>query len=339
MTRRAACAALALPALARAARAQPAGADLWAAYRARFLRPDGRVVDTGNRNVSHTEGQGWTLLFAERFDDRATFERVLAWTRATLGRPHDRLFSWRYRPDARPAVDDPNNATDGDLFIAWALLRAHRRWNDPAHRTQALAIASDVLRLLLRRRAGRALLLPGVEGFERPEGIVVNPSYVVLPAYQALAEATGDATWRLLAEDGLALLRAVRFGRWGLPPDWLFLPRDGAPPRIAPGWPPRFSFDAVRVPLWLAWAGLAADPAAEGAARFWTETARPVPPAWTDLATDALAEYAQPAGMLAVARLLLGARGGAALPAPGAPQDYYSAALLLLTDLARNDTA
>ena len=36
----------------------------WRSYKQRFVATDGRVIDTGNKNVSHTEGQGYAMLFA-----------------------------------------------------------------------------------------------------------------------------------------------------------------------------------------------------------------------------------------------------------------------------------
>ena len=42
--------------------------------------------------------------------------------------------------------------------------------------------------------------------------------------------------------------------KWMLPPDWLRVDRARtARSSIAPGWPPRFSWDAIRVPLHVAW--------------------------------------------------------------------------------------
>jgi|GEM_PF-5729170 len=58
----------------------------WDTYKSRFLMPDGRIVDTGNKNVSHTEGQGFAMLMALANDDRASFVtgegyglRLIAW--------------------------------------------------------------------------------------------------------------------------------------------------------------------------------------------------------------------------------------------------------------------
>ena len=309
----------------------------WIVFRDRFVAPDGRVVDTGNGGISHTEGQGWAMLLAATMDDRATFHLVHAWTRRHLSRPGDALFSWRFRPGARPPVDDPNNATDGDLYIAWALVRASMRWQDPALLAAAGAIGRDVLRLLTREHGGQLLLLPGAHGFEDARRFVVNPSYLVLPAFAALDQAAPDPRWRQLASDGLRLLREARFGRWGLAPDWLAVSRPDGRLSPADGWPPRFSYDAVRVPLLLAWGGHRTAPAAQAALRFWTDPEHPLPAAWVDLMTDTRAPYAASGGVWAVAALLSGSAGEAAWAL--APQDdYYAAALKMLVMVAEQDS-
>src|SRR5271163_4464124 len=63
-----------VPAVVRAQDGSLAGE--WLKYRGRFVENDGRVRDTGNKDVSHTEGQGLAMLFAEACDDRAAFDRV-----------------------------------------------------------------------------------------------------------------------------------------------------------------------------------------------------------------------------------------------------------------------
>src|SRR5690606_13952978 len=106
---------------------------LWPAFKSAFLDPTGRIVDNGNGGISHSEGQSYALLLALWNDDRATFDTVLAWTERTLSHPDMALFSWRYDPRAANPVADPNNATDGDIAIAWALAEAGRKWRDPAY--------------------------------------------------------------------------------------------------------------------------------------------------------------------------------------------------------------
>jgi endoglucanase len=309
----------------------------WAAFRGRFVQPDGRVVDTGNGGVSHTEGQGWGMLFAEHFGDIATFDSILGWTSRNLRRPHDALHAWRYRPgDARP-VSDTNNATDGDLCIAWALARAARRWGAADHAEAAAGIARDVLRLLTARVRGEPVLLPGVAGFDRPASIVVNLSYYVFPAFALLASLAPSADWDELQLHGRWLIEEARFGRWMLPPDWLQLGRGGNELAPARPWPPLCSFDAIRVPLYLIWAGLD-EPVIGAFAAFYAPRGGAPPPAWVNLETGAEAPYPAPSGMLAVARLAAAvgtaSDGPIDFPSVAAAPDYYAAALILLARIA-----
>ncbi len=309
----------------------------WAKFKARFISAEGRVIDTGNGNVSHSEGQGYALLMAEWTNDRATFERVLAWTKANLSRPNDALFAWRWRPGQAVAVEDMNSATDGDLGIAWALARGAARWGVAAWQRQAEAIGCAVLALSTRDVAGRLLLLPGPRGFDRPGKVIVNPSYYLFPAIRALAQIVPDARWARLEQDGLWLQGAARFGRWGLSADWVDVAANNGAVTPAIGWPARFSWDAVRVPLYLVWAGEHQATAVLAAAAFWSQPRGQGVAAWADLTSGQLAPYTGHVGIQAVAALSQAAAAGRGA-APHAPvseaPDYYAASLALLTRMA-----
>src|SRR5476649_2943550 len=90
------------------------GSD-WSIFRQNFISPEGRVIDTGNGNVSHSEGQGYAMLIATAYGDRKTFDRVWKWTQTNLQtRPNDKLLSWLWKPDGSSdggVVADPNNAS------------------------------------------------------------------------------------------------------------------------------------------------------------------------------------------------------------------------------------
>ena len=314
----------------------------WAAFQARFLAPEGRVVDSGNAGVSHSEGQGWGLLFSVRADDRPGFERLLGWTRRVLRRPRDELHAWRFEPHAAIPVADVNNATDGDLCIAWALLEAGERWGVADYSALGTAIGRDILRLLVRRAGRYSVLLPGARGFDRTEATILNPSYYVFPAFAALARAVPDPAWIRVAADGLVLLRSGRFGRWGLPPDWMALSKADGKLSLPSRWPPRFSYDAVRVPLYLAWAGLTSEPALGHARSFWTDPRHGYMPAWADLTNDTISPYAASSGVMAISRLATAQRSTAlamagSLPSVAQASDYYAAALGLLVRAAWPD--
>ncbi|GJD55382.1 glycosyl hydrolase family 8 [Methylobacterium dankookense] len=238
-----------------------AGEPGWAAYRTRFVAASGRVVDTGNGGISHSEGQGYGMLLAVAAGDREAFERIWGWTRANLMVRDDQLLAWRWEPDRRPGVADMNDAADGDILVAWALVEAADAWGEPAHRMAARRVAVELGRkLILARAPGGPLLLPGVAGFsaeERADGPVVNLSYWIFPAFPRLAAVAPEFPWAGLGRSGQRLLAQARFGTAGLPVEWtaLHAARSG-PPRPAEGFPPHFAYNALRIPLYLAMAGI-----------------------------------------------------------------------------------
>lgn len=301
----------------------------WPGFRTRFVQDDGRVVDTGNAGISHSEGQGFGLLFAAAADDRESFARMWRWTEATLRRPEDGLFSWRYEPQR--GVTDRNNASDGDILIAWALLRAGRRWSDRGYLAAARDAAAAIRKRLVIQQAGRLLLLPGLDGFRAKDGAVtVNPSYLVLPAFRAFDKAGFEGGWGDVADRSLKFLRDVRFGPYDLPIDWVRVDAAGAI-WAESGRPPRFGFDALRTPLYLKWAGHRNEPAVRAAARWWQAPRHGAPPpAWVDVTTGVVADYPASAGALAVAAYVT----GAPIPPLPANADYYAAALWNLAALA-----
>jgi endoglucanase len=310
----------------------------WLAFKRRFIAPEGRVVDTGNNGVSHSEGQGIGMLSAVHFGDQETFDSLATWTNAHLIRATDRLYSWRYRPNQINPVDDPNNATDGDMLIAWAMLEAGRKWGSAAYRDAGVQIAENIRAALVRPMGDKLVLLPGTYGFVHADRTVLNPSYYVFPALHRFASEAPHPAWAQLWKDGVGLLREARYGRWGLPADWIAM-EDGASanPRIADGWPARFSWDAVRVPLYMSWVGMAQEPAVASAVQFWDNYPSGTAPAWTDLQSGAVAPYGQSCGLRAVqvfSTAMHHKRENIALPSAVEAQDYYAAALTLLVHIA-----
>ncbi len=345
-----AAAAAILPAvLPNAAQATtPAGGNAarieWDHFKARFLSREGRIVDNSNGNVSHSEGQGFAMLLAVRFDDQDTFRRLLDWTRGNLSRPTDSLYAWCFRPGepgGRPG--DRNNATDGDLMIAWALTEASDKWGQPALRALAAATARDILARMTVQVGERTYLLPGCQGFLDNASVTTNPSYYIFPAFQALRAVAPSPLWGQLEATGLRLARTARFGRFGLIADWVAVSLDGSgQPGIAPNQPARFSYDACRVPLYMVWGGFGAEPMVEAAARFWHDPSFRQMPAWTDLRTGACSGYAADPGIAAIAHLSAVGCGqrqlSRATDAAIRPDAYYASVLRLLVRAATADT-
>ena len=312
----------------------------WLSFKSRFLLADGRIIDTGNGDVSHSEGQSYGMLFSVAFGDQQTFDLISGWTARNLARGTDALHIWRYLPNQHDHTPDHNNATDGDLVIAMALNRAAQLWGRPDDAQVAAAIARDIRTLLIANAGSRVVLLPALSGFTRKSATVVNLSYYNFVAIRELGTIDASPLWPLLALDGMSLMQAARFGRWQLPPDWLSVPLNDGPLAVAAGWPPLCSYDAIRVPLNLTWAQTLTPAISRAFASFWT-TAAPYQPAWANLATDAVSPYAAAGGLVAVRNVMMADEPQMGLPSlPSVQQctDYYSSSLTLLSRIGWSES-
>lgn len=233
-------------------------------YRTAYITSTGRVIDRENRSITHSEGQGYAMLFALQADDAVTFDRLWRFAKENLQRP-DALFSWRYDPSITPHVDDPNNASDGDILIATALALAAIRWDKANYMIEARRIARAIRNELVVKFKGYTLLLPGAEGFQRDRvplkfsrilGIsqtqspIINMSYWIYPSFSALNAIDPSPVWGELKYSGILLLQQSEYP----PTEWSVVSEDGrlepAPGRVA-----EFGYNAVRVPLYLLLSG------------------------------------------------------------------------------------
>jgi endoglucanase len=316
---------------------------LWEAWKRIHVSSAGRIIDRLQDNVSHSEGQGYALLIAEALGDREGFETILDWTMQNLAVRDDALLAWRWHPAEGGRVTDRNNASDGDLFAAWALLRAAERFETPRYREMAAAIAADLVRLCVRPWPGRTealVLLPGAEGFETEQGYLINPAYYMLRAMRELGAATEAAELVALAADGNATVSLL--SRDALPPDWAETTPEGFRP--ATGKSTNFGYEAMRVPLYLVWSGLPGHPAvirARDAYAADLEGGGDDTPVVIDPATGAVRERSADPGYRALAALGVCAGGGGTadvMPAFSAGQPYYPGVLHLLTLIALRET-
>lgn len=379
--RRALCVAALILALGTTTRTAAAEASfdpgLWTTFKARYLF-QGRILDRQSQagmltDRTHTEAQGWAMLLAVAADDRAAFDEIWTWTKATLQRS-DGLFSWGYDSAVAPngaatatgRVIDQNNASDGDLYLAWALARADGHWPGHGYGAAASALAQSILRLLVVRQDDAAYLLPWHDGYEAllaashaaatlPAGsrFFLNPSYYVYPAFRELDQVQPDPRWQALTTTGLALLESARFGRFGLPANFveMTLRQDGTLlPGLTdnnghdPSWP-YYGFDAVRVPLYLAWGGLMTSERRSIFETFWQiypDIA--CVPAALDLVSGKATNYPLSDGGRAILALARGSDDPAKIafllpahPTGSTPNDYYGEILMLLTRLAAAD--
>ena len=179
---------------------------MWSAYKARFVRSEGRVVDDANGGISHSESQGYGLLLAYLAGDRVAFETIFDL------HPHR-------APDPRRRARRVALGPGRDAARHRHQQRQRRRHPDRlCARPRRLGLARAGLpdrgardRQGGRREGGRAQQRSGPadagrDGLfgrnDRADGPVVNPSYWVFEAFPVLA--------RLAPGDGLGRCRRSR---------------------------------------------------------------------------------------------------------------------------------
>ncbi|SPB13008.1 endo-1,4-D-glucanase [Caballeronia novacaledonica] len=259
---------------ASAAGAEAAQQCDWPAYRLfveRVVQADGRVVDRSTEAQQTTsEGQSYAMFFALAANDRATFDRLLNWTRTNLSASQFdaanlRLPAWQWgkKPDGSFGVMDPNPASDSDLWIAYDLFQAGRLWKEPMYTKLAYALATQIVKQEIVDLPGLGpMLLPGPQGFRVGDVTRLNPSYLPLPVLRGLAHEMPDGPWTKLAQNAAKMIKVT--SPRGYAPDWAAYqngqfvvdPKNGD---IG-------SYDAIRVYLW---AGMT--PMSDPLARPWLD--------------------------------------------------------------------
>jgi endoglucanase len=304
----------------------------WRSYRSRFVRENGSVVDDQNGGISHSESAGYGLLLAFLAGDRASFERIWSFTRDELLIRDDGLAAWRWDPNSKPHVTDLNDASDGDILIAYALGLAGKGWGDRRLTLAGKKLAKAIDGALVRRIGGRTILLPGAKGFaaaDRPDGAtVVNLSYWIFEALPTLAELFPSNDWDALWKSGIELIAMARFGPAGLPSDWVAVGNDGSV-KPAAGFEAAFGYNAIRIPLYLLRGGVE-DPRL--LSPFATSWAGKVP-AVNSTATGNASETLSDPGYRMLGAALACALDHASLPADlrqFSPTAYYPSTLHLL---------
>jgi len=320
----------------------------WELWKQGFLAVDGRVTDTLQQGASHSESQGYGLTLACEMSDAEAFARIFAWTESNLALRSDQLLAWRWLPEAEVRVPDRNNASDGDLFYAWALMQAATRFGVDSYATRARAIVADLVRLCIvpfPDGSGRLAFLPAVAGFVRDDAVIVNLSYYMPRAMRELATAMGEPRLAQCASDGEALMAELAAS--GTMPDWIALTATGPAP--AEGMSDRSGYEAMRVPLFLVWSQNARHPAVVRQADMLRSAQARDPalrdsPTVIDRMTGQVMERSPDVGYAAVAALIdCAARGASAgVTLPGSPippftaaQPYYPATLHFMALLAQ----
>lgn len=300
----------------------------WQAWKAAYLTAEGRVVDHLQDHASHSEGQGYGMVLAVWFGDADAFTTMHDWAARFLAVRQDPLLAWRWLPDRTPHISDYSNATDGDIFYAWALLGAGRKFGKRVYVAQAARITRFLAASCVRpdpRGGGRLLLLPGAERFADGDRVTVNPSYYMPLAMRDLGAAAEVPEFLRCADHGEALLAEVAAA--GLVPDWIEVGPNGWRP--APDHSAHSGYDALRTALFLISSGQHQHPAVQRAATLYAASDTLIPTV-ADIAGRTILESSDLPGYAALASLVLCANGIQSRTVTTRfvpPQPYYPATL------------
>lgn len=201
-------------------------AQIYRSYLTKYIKSDGagdlfvNASDRATNRYTVSEGQGYGMLIvaASKASSQAVFDKM---NRYYLKNriPNSQLMSWKQDVDA--GVQYPNNATDGDLYIAQALYKAYNRWGTETYRKQADAITNDILRQNYNPNEGiltvGSWVYPGTDMYH-----VIRPSDIIPTFFENFYQHNHDERWRTVKENGLDLLQqASAKSKHGMIPDFM----------------------------------------------------------------------------------------------------------------------
>jgi len=195
----------------------------WEAYKAKFILPDGRVVDPQRGDITTSEGQAYAMLRAIYLGDRQTFDKLWQWSSTHIARPQDKLLAWKWE---NGQVSDLNTASDGDEDVALSLLEATTAWNEQSYLEAARPIINDLWEKTVTKVGNKYILKPAASGFNR-YGQVINPSYIAPYHYKQFAKVDPVHPWQELVDSSYQQLSQIQ-SPVGLFSDWASINKDGA---------------------------------------------------------------------------------------------------------------
>jgi endo-1,4-beta-D-glucanase Y len=195
--------------------------NTWETYKKQFLVDSDHVVDPQAKNTT-SESQSYALLRALWSDDLTTFDKVWRWTKSNLQiRKDDKLLAWKKTLDGKV---DLENATDGDIDTALALVLASRKLEgldmplSESYKLEGLSIIQDIWKHRVITIGTKKALLPFSsmkdKGYE-----FLNPSYFSPAHYRIFAEIDSSSEWNNLAFDSYQILKEIGKNRV-LVPNW-----------------------------------------------------------------------------------------------------------------------
>jgi endoglucanase len=193
------------------------------------------------------------MYFAVSYGDLETFQKIHNWLHSNMELNKYNLYAWKWgkRDSGSWGILDYNNATDGDMWIAYSLLLAYEKWGNHEYLKEAEKLISEIKKSCLIRENGKLLLIPASFGFVQNEYIQLNPSYTIPFIFDKFAIYDKDRIWQSLVLDSLSMFEGSALGNLKMHPDWIMLDRKSRKYDYLEE-KSIFGFDSIRTPLFLA---------------------------------------------------------------------------------------
>ncbi len=118
----------------------------------RYAAPDVAYIYTPDTHDIRSEGQSYGMYIAVHLGDQILFDALWRFAQTfqqnAEGECKD-LFAWQLKGEAPFAVMDANPAPDGELYYAFALLKAHEKWGSKEN-SKTFNYLDDAQRILNR---------------------------------------------------------------------------------------------------------------------------------------------------------------------------------------------
>lgn len=210
------------------------------------MSKDGRIIDCTRKCITTSEGQSYMLLQSLLVSDKKTFDLVYKWSKNNIQRK-DGLFSWLWgeHPNGEWKTIDENSASDADVDIAFALILAYEKWDDPIYLKDAKRIINSIWLYETKDINGHLVLMSGAVQACCNDNIEINPSYFSPYAFKLFQKYDKTHDWNKLVDSSYYYLDLVSsYAPSKLPPDWFYI-QDGK--IVFKEGKSDFSYDAIRI--------------------------------------------------------------------------------------------
>lgn len=241
--------------------------NYWNWYRAYVTQAEhGTFVNTGTQEkpVALSESQGYgmliTVLAAQKgYIKEDQFMRLFHYYKANRISVENPLMKWRQeKTDSGWISHDKNNATDGDLDIAYALIQAEKIWPQSTEKYgEAAILLLNAIKSYNYSQTTGLLTVGNWATVDAKAEKIIRTSDIIPSYFKAFATYTKDPFWTQLEANSIdALEKMSQANQTGLLPDFAWVTGQTITPakpyEVADKNDGYYAYNATRVPLRLA---------------------------------------------------------------------------------------